>query len=87
MRTFDSREFNPPLMNGATVMSGNSAFKMDIKTLADKAASARQRMGQVTTTQERQHFEGMARYWEELLDEASAAADAGSADVPRRLAG
>jgi hypothetical protein len=53
------------------VMSGTDLSKMDVKTLNDKAAAARQRMDQATTTQERQHFEGMARYWEELLDEQS----------------
>jgi hypothetical protein len=64
-------------MNGATAMPANNALKMDIKALADRAASARRRMGQATTTQERQHMEGMARYWEELLNECSA--QAGSA--------
>jgi hypothetical protein len=52
-------------------MSGSDPLKMDVKTLTDKAAAARQRMDQATTTQERQHFEGMARYWEELLCERS----------------
>ena len=55
------------------VMSGNGAFKTDIKTFADKAAAARVRMGQATMTQDRQHYEGMARYWEELIDEKSTA--------------
>jgi hypothetical protein len=45
---------------------------MDVKILTDKAAAARLRMDQASTSQERQHFEGMARYWEELLDELSA---------------
>jgi hypothetical protein len=52
-------------------MSGNRVFKMDAKNLTDKAAAARLRMDQATTTQERQHCEGMARYWEELLAEVS----------------
>jgi hypothetical protein len=59
------------------VMSGNGAFKTDVKSFADKAGAARLRMGQATTTQDRQHFEGMARYWEELLHEQSAAASPG----------
>ncbi len=50
-------------------MPGSFASKTDVKSLADKAAAARARMAQATTTQERQHCEGMARYWEELLDE------------------
>jgi hypothetical protein len=55
-------------------MSGSYAFKKDVKILADKAAAARLRMAQATTTQERQHFEGMARYWEELLNEQTSGA-------------
>jgi len=55
-------------------MSGSHSFKVDAKNLTDKVVAARLRMDQATTTQERQHFEGMARYWEELLAELSTGA-------------
>ena len=47
--------------------------KMDAETnlLRARASEARRRAGQASTSQERQHNEGMADYWEELLAEAS----------------
>jgi hypothetical protein len=69
-------------------MSRNHVIEKNIKTFKEKAATARSRMSQATTTQERQHFEGMARYWEELFDELSATAGASAdADDPQRAAG
>jgi hypothetical protein len=42
---------------------------MDVRNLKERAAMARRRAETARTTQERQHFEGMASYWEELLEE------------------
>jgi hypothetical protein len=49
---------------------------MDLKSLAGKAAAARHRSAGAATTQERQHWDGMAHYWQELIDEQSKAAPA-----------
>jgi len=47
---------------------------MDRKSLTEKATAARLKSAGATTTQERLHWEGMAAYWEELIDEQSKAA-------------
>jgi hypothetical protein len=62
-------------------MRRTGKFEMDAKTIAEKAAAARLRIGEARTTQERQHFEGMARYWEEILEELSTASGS-SEDLP-----
>jgi hypothetical protein len=50
-------------------MSEVGIVKKNLHSLRERAAKAREGAERASTTQERQHFEGMARYWEAVLDE------------------
>ncbi len=50
-------------------MAGYRATEQDQDVLRERAAKARLSAAGARTTQGRQHFEGMASYWEELLRE------------------
>jgi hypothetical protein len=50
-------------------MSIHHGVALNVDGLRLRATLARQRAGEAQTTQMRQHLEGMADFWEELLQE------------------
>jgi hypothetical protein len=58
---------------GQTV-SSDPTLKTDLARIMDRMVKARLQAQSARTTQERQHLEGMANYWEELLRDAEALA-------------
>jgi hypothetical protein len=64
-------------------MSVDAVTEKQVRLLRERIVKARLALTSVRTTQERQHLEGMTRYWEELLDEFSrvAAGEAGGSSA------